>query len=221
MRAAAAASATPATGWPTLIAARDYPLGLRREALRTPRPSSRTAARRILELATDGKLPDDLKTEATTRPEHPPRPQRPRRGRRRSCRCPRRPAGRPLPPIGELVRREGDADHGRDGLLPGRHQRLRRLPPRPGAGPVGRPRPLDDRHQVRQGRAAPLDPEPERGDRLQLPLAWSSRLTDGRVAHRPAGRGDARPPGAQDGRGPAGHDPARRRSRTARPATSR
>ena len=39
-----------------------------------------------------------------------------------------------MPSIGELIRRDGEADQRPRGLLPRRHQRLRRLPPRQGQG---------------------------------------------------------------------------------------
>ena len=106
------------------------------------------------------------------------------------------------------------------GLLPGRHQCLRELPPRAGPGPVDRAGPLDDRRQVRPRRADPIDPEPQRRDRLQLPIA---RAGPGRRPrdHGPARRGDRRPDRPQDGRRRADHGGGRARSRSAGPATSR
>ena len=132
-----------------LITARDFPLGLRREALRAL-AEHQDGGPRIIELARDGKLPDDLKTEAVTLLIT----HRDRQVRDRAASVlplPKIAGGRPLPPIGELIRRDGDADEGTRRLLPDRPELLRELPPRPGPGPVGRPRPLDDRHQVRQG----------------------------------------------------------------------
>ena len=179
------------------------PLGVRREALRTLAQQS-GGARRILEMAKAGKLPDDLKTEATTllhttftldrrlREEAARVLPLPKMAARPAAAADRRAA----PPRGQP--RQGP---GR--LLPVRPELVRELPPRPGPGTVDRPRPLDHRHQVRQGRAAPVDPQPERGDRLQLPLGRPGPDRRPR-RHRPAGRGHARATGAQDGRRPAG-----------------
>ena len=95
-----------------LATAKDVPLGLRREALRTF-AIQEGGARRVIALAKDGKLPDDLKTEASTLLLT---------NRDRSIRDeaasvlppPKAASGRPLPPFFELVRREGHAERGRE-----------------------------------------------------------------------------------------------------------
>ena len=51
----------------------------------------------MIELAREGKLPDDLKTEATTLAQHAPRPPGPRRRRPTSCPSPSRPPAVPCP----------------------------------------------------------------------------------------------------------------------------
>ena len=73
-----------------ILTARDYPLGLRREALRGL-AGLQDGGYRVLELARAGKLPEDLKTEATTLLYASPIAGCARR-RPRSCRCPRWPA---------------------------------------------------------------------------------------------------------------------------------
>jgi putative heme-binding domain-containing protein len=94
-----------------LVSAPDVPLGLRREALRLSARQNDDALR-IIELARSGKLPADLKTEATTvLNTHPD--GRVREAAARVLPLPTTAAGRPLPPFFELVRREGNAERGR------------------------------------------------------------------------------------------------------------
>ena len=94
-------------------------------------------------------------------------------------------AGRPVAPSQRRPRQ------GPSRLLSHRPDLLRKLPSRSGPGAMDRPRPLHDRHQVRQGRAPQVDPQPQRRDRLQLPLARPG--SDGRPGdHRPARGGDRR-----------------------------
>ena len=94
-----------------IVTARDYPLGLRREALRGM-ASRQDGGYRVIELAKSGKLPADLKGDATTLLYASPV-----RGVREAAATvlplPKMAGGRALPPIGELVRREGDIDKGR------------------------------------------------------------------------------------------------------------
>jgi putative membrane-bound dehydrogenase-like protein len=95
-----------------LISSRDHPLGLRREALRTY-ARLRDGGQRILAMAKDGKLPGDLKTEATTIVNtYPDRDVREQAAR--VLPLPKTASGRPLPSFFELLRREGKADQGRD-----------------------------------------------------------------------------------------------------------
>jgi len=94
-----------------LITARDFPLGLRREALRAL-AEHQDGGQRIIDLARDGKLPDDLKTEAVTLLIT----HRDRQIRDRAATVlpvPKIAGGRPLPPVGQLLRRDGNPDKGR------------------------------------------------------------------------------------------------------------
>ncbi len=130
-----------------ILTARDYPLGLRREALRGL-AGSRTAG---------------IACSSWPRRASCPRTSR---GTRRPCCIPRRcgacatrrPRCCPLPEAGRradaAADRRADPPRGRcregaPGLLPHRRECLRELPPRPGARPVDRAGPLDDRGQVR------------------------------------------------------------------------
>ena len=101
----------------SIVADGDYPIGLRREALRSATQQIETA-QRLLELAGAGTLPDDLKTEATTLLN-----AHPEGGiRRRAAEVLPLSAlgnGRPLPPFEELVGRSGDADRGRSAFFEG------------------------------------------------------------------------------------------------------
>ena len=87
-----------------------YPLGLRREALRTA-ARVRGGAMKVLDLARDKKLPDDLKTEATT-VLHSQSDRRVRDLADDLLPLPSSSSGRPLPSMFELIRREGKADRG-------------------------------------------------------------------------------------------------------------
>jgi len=68
---------------------------------------------RVLKLARAGKLPDDLKNEATTL-LHTASDRRVREEAAAVLPLPRTAVGKPLPPIGELIRRHGDTDRGRE-----------------------------------------------------------------------------------------------------------
>ena len=87
------------------------PLGLRREALRTL-AQNEEGARGLIGLARDGKLADALKVEATVVLNASTN-----RGVRDQAAqvlpLPKTASGKPLPPIGELIRRDGDAERGR------------------------------------------------------------------------------------------------------------
>jgi len=95
-----------------LLTTRDYPLGLRREALRTL-AQLQDGGRAVLTLARAGKLPDDLKNDATTL-LHTDSNRRIREQAAEILPLPKTAAGKPLPPIDELIRRHGDADRGRE-----------------------------------------------------------------------------------------------------------
>jgi putative membrane-bound dehydrogenase-like protein len=95
-----------------ILADSDYPLGLRREALRSASMQVETA-RRLLARAEQGGLPDDLKSEATTLLNA--HPDRGVRGRAAEV-LPLSGIGgsRPLPPFEELLSRPGDPERGRE-----------------------------------------------------------------------------------------------------------
>ncbi|HEV3122618.1 MAG TPA: c-type cytochrome, partial [Isosphaeraceae bacterium] len=94
-----------------LVTESEYPLGVRREALRALGRGQNV--KRILELAEQGKLPPELKTEATTiLYAHPDRALRDEVAK--VLPPPKTASGRPLPPIFVLLRREGDPEHGRE-----------------------------------------------------------------------------------------------------------
>jgi putative membrane-bound dehydrogenase-like protein len=95
-----------------LLTARDYPLGLRREALRSLMQLP-DGGSRVLKLARAGRLPDDLKNDATTL-LHTSSPRRVREEAALVLPLPKTAAGQPLPPIGELIRRDGNTDKGRE-----------------------------------------------------------------------------------------------------------
>ncbi|QEH32357.1 Cytochrome c [Aquisphaera giovannonii] len=96
-----------------LIVARDYPLGVRREALRSLGQRD-GGARAILDMAKSGSLPEDLKTEATTLLHTTPSIGRALREEAAAVLpMPKAAGGRPLPPVGFLLRREGDPGKGR------------------------------------------------------------------------------------------------------------
>ena len=96
-----------------MIAASDTPLGLRREALRTYARPKNGGGRRILELAKSGKLPDDLKSEATALVHNDP-DGTVRRDADAILPAPKAASGRSLPPLRELAVRAGNPKHGRD-----------------------------------------------------------------------------------------------------------
>lgn len=94
-----------------LITAREFPVGLRREALRAL-AEHQDGGPRIIELARAKKLPDDLKTEAVTLLiTHRDRQVRDAAGT--VLPLPKVAGGLALPPIGELIRRDGDPTRGR------------------------------------------------------------------------------------------------------------
>ncbi|WP_406697185.1 PVC-type heme-binding CxxCH protein [Singulisphaera sp. Ch08] len=95
-----------------LIVAKDYPLGLRREALRTFARTSE-GGRGVLALAREDKLPADLRTEATT-VVNAHVDGKIRDEASKILPLPKTKSGRPLPPFGDLIRRDGRADVGRD-----------------------------------------------------------------------------------------------------------
>jgi putative membrane-bound dehydrogenase-like protein len=95
-----------------LIGDAGYPLGLRREALRTFARLG-DGGSRLLRMAREGNLTDDLKAEASSVLGVDPD----RRIRNEAAEVLPRPkarGGRPLPPFFEMVRKEGQADRGRD-----------------------------------------------------------------------------------------------------------
>jgi putative membrane-bound dehydrogenase-like protein len=93
-----------------LITSDAHPLALRRQALRTLAQSQ--GAMRLIALAKEGKLPDVLRTEATTVLYANPDNQV-RAAAAGVLPPPKTASGRTLPPIGQLLRREGEADRGR------------------------------------------------------------------------------------------------------------
>jgi putative membrane-bound dehydrogenase-like protein len=94
-----------------LLVAHDYPLGLRREALRTLMQIG-DGGPRLLKLVRAGKLPDDLRNDASTLLHTSP-VRRVRDEATMILPLPKMAGGKPLPPFGELIRRDGDADKGR------------------------------------------------------------------------------------------------------------
>jgi putative membrane-bound dehydrogenase-like protein len=94
-----------------LLTALEYPLGLRREALKSL-AQLQDGGLRVIGLARDGKLPTDLKNEATTL-LHTSHNRRVREQAAAVLPLPKTAAGQSLPPISELIRRDGDIDRGR------------------------------------------------------------------------------------------------------------
>jgi putative membrane-bound dehydrogenase-like protein len=94
-----------------LLTGREYPLGLRRQALRSV-ALLKDGGSHVIELARGGKLPEDLKNEATTLVHTSP-DRRVREQASSVLPLPKTAAGRPLPSIFQLVRRDGNADNGR------------------------------------------------------------------------------------------------------------
>jgi len=95
-----------------MIGGGDYPLGLRREALRAYSRPKNGGGRRVLELIKAGKLPDDLKGEATAI-AHNDANAFVRQEAAGLLPMPKAAGGRTLPPISELIARPGDAARGR------------------------------------------------------------------------------------------------------------
>ncbi|WP_435008313.1 PVC-type heme-binding CxxCH protein [Tundrisphaera lichenicola] len=98
-----------------MIGGDDYPLGLRREALRVYARPKNGGTGKVFELIKEGKLPEDLKSEATSIAHNDP-DGRVRSEADRLLPLPKTASGRPLPPIRELVgraKRDGDANKGR------------------------------------------------------------------------------------------------------------
>ncbi|AMV36276.1 PVC-type heme-binding CxxCH protein [Planctomyces sp. SH-PL62] len=93
-----------------ILTDRAYPVSLRREAVRTLARLPEGGLR-LVDLARDGKLLDDLKTEATTA-IHGLGDPRVREAAAAVLPPPSTAGGRPLPPIAELLRREGDPARG-------------------------------------------------------------------------------------------------------------
>ncbi len=88
----------------------NFPLPMRRQAVRSL-AAAVPGARVVIRLASENKLPEDLKTEATTALyAHPNREIR--EASAKVLPPPKSAEGRPLPPIYELVRREGNAEKG-------------------------------------------------------------------------------------------------------------
>jgi putative heme-binding domain-containing protein len=96
-----------------LIGAREYPLGVRREAIRTLAQLD-GGAQRILDMAKTKALPDDLRTDATTLLHTSFKIDRRLRDEAAAVLpLPKMASGQPLPPLRELLRRDGDAEKGR------------------------------------------------------------------------------------------------------------
>ncbi|HEV3166816.1 MAG TPA: c-type cytochrome, partial [Isosphaeraceae bacterium] len=94
-----------------LITTNAYPLALRREALRTFAEGK--GARRLIAMAREGKLPPELKTEATTA-IYTNRDRRIHEEAAEVLPPPKLAAGRTLPPLGMIIHQEGNADKGRE-----------------------------------------------------------------------------------------------------------
>jgi putative membrane-bound dehydrogenase-like protein len=94
-----------------MILGNDFPLGLRREALRVYARPRNGGGRRVLELARENKLPDELKSEGTSIVHNDP-DGRVRNEAGNLLPMPKTASGRPLPSIRDLVSRNGDAKKG-------------------------------------------------------------------------------------------------------------
>jgi putative membrane-bound dehydrogenase-like protein len=94
-----------------IIGSKDYPLGLRREAVRSY-ARLRDGGFKVLAMAREGKLPEDLKTEAMSI-VHRDTDRRVRDEAAKVLPLPNTTSGRPVPPIFMLVRAEGNAEKGR------------------------------------------------------------------------------------------------------------
>ena len=110
-----------------LVSAPDYPLGVRRESLRSL-AQLRDGGRQILDLASAGKLPADLKNDATTL-VHTDSNRRIRDQAAKVLPLPKTAGGQSLPPIGELIRRHGEPNKGRAVFFSNRDKLVRGLPP--------------------------------------------------------------------------------------------
>ena len=100
-----------------LLKAQDFPLMLRREALRTLAQDNR-GVNRLLNLFEQGQFPDDLKTEVTTTLYS--YPSKAVRARAAEILPPIKTAsGRELPPISDLLNAQGDPERGRLVFLKG------------------------------------------------------------------------------------------------------
>ena len=95
-----------------MIGGNDFPLGLRREALRVYARPNNGGGRKVLDLIKDRKLPDELKSEAAAI-AHNDADARVRNQAADLLPLPKTASGRPLPPIRMLIARIGDADRGR------------------------------------------------------------------------------------------------------------
>ena len=206
-----------------LIVAKDYPLGLRREALRTFARTSE-GGRRVLALAREGKLPADLKTEATTVVNaHPDGKIRDEAvedpaAAQDHVRPPPAPVRRPDP---SRRARPTAVARSSSGARQGIERQLRWLPPRarargqwvgPDLSTIGTKYGKDELLR------SILNPSAAIGYNYQTAVVATERRP-GR--HRPAGRGRPRPARPQDGRGEAGLRSGPATSRIAQPATSR
>lgn len=96
-----------------IVANKDYPLGLRREALRAATMQSETA-RNLLALAEQGELPDDLKSEATMLLNAHPDYYGVRRRAAEVLPLAGIGGGRELPPLEQLLSQAGDPERGRE-----------------------------------------------------------------------------------------------------------
>ena len=95
-------------GW---IETTDAPLGLRREALRVYARPKNGGGRRIIELVRSEKLPDELRSEATSLVHNDP-DWNVRHEATALLPAPKTATGRTLPPIRELAARDGDSTRG-------------------------------------------------------------------------------------------------------------
>jgi len=95
-----------------LLTANAYPLGLRREALKNL-VEKRGGGARVIALLREQKLSEDLKSQAAAL-LYTARDPRTRNEAAAFVPLPKTSAGRPLPAISELLRREGNADRGRE-----------------------------------------------------------------------------------------------------------
>ncbi len=95
-----------------ILASAEFPLGLRREALRSLNQQP-DGAGRLLALVKEKRLPEDLKSEATTLLNTSP-DRHVREQAASLLPLPSMAGGRALPPIHQILRRNGDPEHGRE-----------------------------------------------------------------------------------------------------------